>query len=103
MTLIGELVSSIRIIKLLSWERSSKASIHEAREAELRAIKRRARVFAGMMILSTGIPAVIALATFAAFVFGMKRQLTASVAFTALSLFGLLREAVSESFAQPHR
>lgn len=45
MTLIGELVSSIRIIKMMGWEGTSKSRITDAREAELGAIKHRARVF----------------------------------------------------------
>lgn len=50
----------------------------------------------GMMFLSTGIPASVTLCTFGAFVFVQKESLTASTAFTAMSLFSLLREAVSE-------
>ncbi|KAK4701289.1 hypothetical protein P7C70_g4945, partial [Phenoliferia sp. Uapishka_3] len=97
MTIVGELVSAIRIIKMMSWERTSKAKISAARQAELDAIIHRAKVFAGLMILSTGVPATVALATFAAYVFGMKESLTAATAFTSLSLFGLLREAIMSS------
>lgn len=50
-----------------------------------------------MMFLSTGIPAVVTLSTFGTYVFLQKQTLTASTAFTAMSLFGLLREAVSAS------
>jgi len=51
----------------------------------------------GMMFLSTGIPASVTLATFGVYVFVQKESLTASTAFTAMSLFSLLREAVSKS------
>lgn len=51
-----------------------------------------------MMFLSTGIPAVVTLSTFGTYVFLQKQTLTASTAFTAMSLFGLLREAVSTSW-----
>lgn len=96
--------------------------IGEARERELERIGGRAKVYAyahrtgpqlrasgtrltlefvgtcsGLMLLSTGIPAVVTLSTFGAFVFLQKETLEASTAFTALSLFGLLREAVSAS------
>lgn len=56
----------------------------------------------GMMFLSTGIPAVVTLSTFGSFVFIQKQTLTASTAFTAMSLFGLLREAVG-AFSRPSR
>lgn len=49
------------------------------------------------MFLSTGVPVVVTLTTFAAYVFGMKQPLTASTAFTSMALFGLLREAVISS------
>lgn len=50
-----------------------------------------------MMFLSTGVPVVVTLTTFAAYIFGMKQPLTASTAFTSMALFGLLREAVISS------
>lgn len=96
-TLVGELVSAIRTIKMFSWERSSMSRIYDARQTELERITKRAKVYAGLMFLSTGVPMVVTLATFAAYVFGMKRSLTASTAFTSMSLFGLLREAVVSS------
>lgn len=46
------------------------------------------------MFLSTGVPAVVTLSTFGCYIFAQKQTLTASTAFTAMSLFGLLREAV---------
>ncbi|GAA5982978.1 hypothetical protein JCM11641_006904 [Rhodosporidiobolus odoratus] len=93
-TLVQELLGSIRIIKMFHWEEASMKNIGEARERELERIGGRAKVYAGMMLLSTGIPAVVTLSTFGAFVFLQKETLEASTAFTAMSLFGLLREAV---------
>ncbi|SCV74803.1 BQ2448_7832 [Microbotryum intermedium] len=96
-TIVQELVSSVRIIKMFAWEKSMMAKIYEAREVELGRITKRAKVYAGMMGLSTGVPMVVTLCTFGAYVFGMKQTLTASTAFTSMSLFGLLREAVISS------
>ncbi|GAA6017471.1 hypothetical protein JCM10207_008238 [Rhodosporidiobolus poonsookiae] len=93
-TLVQELLNSIRILKMFGWEKPSMKRIGEARELELGRITKRAKVYAGMMFLSTGIPAIVTLSTFGAFVFLQKQTLTASTAFTAMSLFGLLREAV---------
>lgn len=73
------------------------ARIYDARQTELERITKRAKVYAGLMFLSTGVPMVVTLTTFGAYVFGMKRSLTASTAFTSMSLFGLLREAVVSS------
>ncbi|SCZ98055.1 BZ3500_MvSof-1268-A1-R1_Chr3-3g06545 [Microbotryum saponariae] len=96
-TIVQELVSSVRIIKMFAWEKSMMGKIYEAREIELGRITKRAKVYAGMMGLSTGVPMVVTLSTFGAYVFGMKQTLTASTAFTSMSLFGLLREAVISS------
>ncbi|GAA5902469.1 hypothetical protein JCM6882_002761 [Rhodosporidiobolus microsporus] len=93
-TLVQELLNSIRILKMFGWEKSSMKRISDARSLELKRITKRAKVYAGMMFLSTGIPAVVTLSTFGSFVFLQKQTLTASTAFTAMSLFGLLREAV---------
>ncbi|GAA5966329.1 hypothetical protein JCM21900_003097 [Sporobolomyces salmonicolor] len=93
-TIVQELLNSIRIIRMFAWENPSMKRITDARAAELERIKKRAKVYSGMMFLSTGIPAVVTLSTFGAFVFIQKQSLTASTAFTAMSLFGLLREAV---------
>ena len=49
------------------------------------------------MFLSTGVPVVVTLTTFAAYIFGRGQSPTASTFFTSLSLFGLLREAVISS------
>lgn len=122
-TLVQELINAIRTLKMFGWEKPSVDRISELREVELGRIKRRAKVYAcvllslssdslrnlltdsglsllprsGMMFLSTGIPAVVTLSTFGSFIFLQGQTLTASTAFTAMSLFGLLREAVGAS------
>ncbi|GAA5830407.1 hypothetical protein JCM3766R1_002706 [Sporobolomyces carnicolor] len=93
-TLVQELLNSIRILKMFAWEKPSIDRISQTRDLELEKIKKRAKIYSGMMFLSTGIPASVTLATFGAFVFIQKETLTASTAFTAMSLFSLLREAV---------
>lgn len=121
-TLVQELLNSVRILKMFAWERPSIKRINDARSLELEKIKKRAKIYScvpfasvashnrktdcfecrGMMFLSTGIPASVTLATFGVYVFVQKESLTASTAFTAMSLFSLLREAVSK-LASPLR
>lgn len=96
-TLVSESIASMRAIKTFAWEKPMKGRVTEARTNELSAIKDRAKVFAGMMFLSTGVPAFVTLFTFLAYTYGQGKTLTASTAFTSLSLFGLLREAVISS------
>ena len=66
----------------------------DARQKELEAITYRARYFGGMMLLSTGVPAAVSVLTLLCFSWLQGGNLTASIAFTSLSLFGLLREAI---------
>lgn len=66
----------------------------DARLKELEAITYRARYFGGMMLLSTGVPAAVSVLTLLSFSWLQGGNLTASIAFTSLSLFGLLREAI---------
>ncbi|GAA6057830.1 hypothetical protein NBRC10513_001157 [Rhodotorula toruloides] len=93
-TLVQELLNSIRTLKMFAWEEPSMKRISDARDVELGRITKRAKVYGGMMFLSTGVPAVVTLSTFGAYIFLQHQSLTASTAFTAMSLFGLLREAV---------
>lgn len=96
-TLVSEILSSIRTIKIYGWERAFMDRIATIRNTELDRIIGRAKVFGGMMLLSTGVPAAVTLATFAAYTYGKHEPLTASTAFTSITLFGLLREAVISS------
>ncbi|BGP58401.1 hypothetical protein JCM8202_001904 [Rhodotorula sphaerocarpa] len=93
-TLVQELLNSIRTLKMFAWEKPSIERIDEARRVELERVKKRAKVYGGLMFLSTGVPAVVTLSTFGSYVFIAKQTLTASTAFTSMSLFGLLREAI---------
>lgn len=45
-TVVGELVAAIRIIKMFSWEKSSMDKIYQARQTELDRIVQRAKVYA---------------------------------------------------------
>lgn len=45
-TIVGELVAAIRIIKMFSWEKSSMDKIYQARQTELDRIVQRAKVYA---------------------------------------------------------
>ncbi|RKP09575.1 P-loop containing nucleoside triphosphate hydrolase protein [Thamnocephalis sphaerospora] len=88
--------ASIRIIKLFAWEPQFREKILGKREAELRQIWRRLVGLVYFTIIGFGIPAVVTLVTFGAHTWVLGRPLTAPIAFTALSLLNLLREAMEQ-------
>jgi hypothetical protein len=45
-TLVGEILSSIRMIKIFAWEKPMTKRISDARERELSSIRNRAKIFA---------------------------------------------------------
>lgn len=48
---MGEVLSSIRIIKMFAWEKATLAKISARRQVELDRIKRRAKVFACVLLV----------------------------------------------------
>ena len=44
-TVVGELIGAIRILKMFNWESSSKDKIYQARQTELDRIIQRAKVY----------------------------------------------------------
>ena len=87
----NEVLSNIRIIKFFAWEQRFMALVEEKRASELRHLRRRYTVWAIAATLWAGTPVLI---TFLSFLFYTKverKDLIPSIAFTALSLFQILR------------
>jgi len=94
--LVTELLSSIRVVKYFAWEEAMKARVGVARENEIQEIKARNVNYIYMGLIWGLIPLLIMLTTFLVYTKIMGEQLTASVAFTALSLFNLLRLVIGQ-------
>lgn len=87
----NEVLQNIRIIKYFAWEERFGALVSEKRSAELRAIRNRYILWAFAATLWFGIPLLITFFSFLLYTKVEKKPLKPSVAFTALSLFSLLR------------
>lgn len=87
----NEILTNIRIIKYFAWEQRFLAQVDEKRRTELKHIRYRYFVWALAATLWAGAPILITLFTFLFYTMVEKKPLVPSVAFTALSLFGLLR------------
>ncbi len=87
----NEVLQNIRIIKYFAWERRFAEIVDEKREVELRALRSRYILWAFAATVWFGVPLLITFFSFLVYTKVEKKPLKPSVAFTALSLFGILR------------
>ncbi|GBG28038.1 ATP-binding cassette transporter abc3 [Hondaea fermentalgiana] len=86
----GEVITSMKVIKLYGWERTFRHMIQGARDDELKLLKRYVMWRAIARMLWSGTSVVVTLATFAAYV-ALGGVLDAATTFTSLSLLSALR------------
>jgi len=89
--LFNEVASGIRIVKYYAWEKPYKGRIDEKRELELANVYGNAVWGAFSSFLWGATPLFVTVVSFVAFAALHPGELTASKAFTALSLFNILR------------
>lgn len=87
----NEVLQNIRIIKYFAWEQRFGEIINEKRLVELKALRSRFLVWAGAVALWNTVPILITFFSFLSYTLIEKKPLYPSVAFTAISLFMLLR------------
>jgi ABC-type multidrug transport system fused ATPase/permease subunit len=87
----NEVLTNIRIIKFFAWERRFMALVNEKRSTELKHLRRRYIVWAIAATVWSGAPVLITFLSFWVYTKIEKKDLIPSVAFTALSLFQILR------------
>ena len=87
----NEVLSNIRIIKYFAWEQRFMGLVNEKRKTELKHLRRRYTWWAVAATVWSGAPVLITFFSFFVYTVIEKRQLVPSIAFTALSLFQILR------------
>jgi ABC-type multidrug transport system fused ATPase/permease subunit len=87
----NEVLTNIRIIKFFAWERRFMSLVNEKRSTELKHLRRRYTVWAIAATVWSGAPVLITFLSFYVYTKIEKKDLIPSVAFTALSLFQILR------------
>lgn len=87
----NEVLQNIRIIKYFAWEQRFEQQINEKRRVELRALRNRFILWTMASIVWYAVPMLITALSFFLFTAVEKKNLIPSIAFTALSLFQLLR------------
>ncbi|KAK4193051.1 ATP-dependent bile acid permease [Podospora australis] len=87
----NEILQNIRIIKYFAWEHRFAKIVDEKRRAELAALRRRFMIWAAAVAVWNTVPILITFFSFLVYTVVEKKPLYPSVAFTAISLFMLLR------------
>jgi ABC-type multidrug transport system fused ATPase/permease subunit len=87
----NEALTNIRIIKYFAWEQRFQNDINDPRTLELKRLRRRYFVWAFSGCVYFGAPTFITFISFFFYTFVAKNELYPSVAFTAISLFNILR------------
>ena len=87
----NEMLQNIRIIKYFAWEQRFGQIVGEKRAVEVRALRNKYLLYTLAATVWFGVPLLITFFSFLLYTVIEKRPLIPSVAFTALSLFGILR------------
>ncbi|MCJ1283010.1 hypothetical protein MMC26_002337 [Xylographa opegraphella] len=87
----NEVLQNIRIIKYFSWELRFARDVDDKRRVELKALRYKYIIWTFAGTVWSGAPVLITGFSFLLYTAVEKKQLVPSIAFTALSLFGLLR------------
>lgn len=87
----NEILQNIRIIKYFAWEYRFNTIVNEKRRLELAALRKRFIVWAAAVAVWNTVPILITFFSFMVYTLVEKKPLYPSVAFTAMSLFMLLR------------
>ncbi|KAH9872673.1 hypothetical protein J1614_005067 [Plenodomus biglobosus] len=87
----NEVLTNIRIIKFFAWEQRFIGLVNEKRHVELRHLRRRYILWAVAATIWSGSPVLITFLSFLVYTNIEHKALIPSVAFTALSLFQILR------------
>ena len=89
---ITEIMEGIQLVKCYTWEESFRSKISSVRENELREIKKYSMIRAINSFIISALPVLVAVFSFTAYsLIPSNPPLSAVQAFTALSLFGVLR------------
>jgi ABC-type multidrug transport system fused ATPase/permease subunit len=87
----NEVLQNIRIIKFFAWEHRFSKIVNDKRSEELKALRTKYIIWAFAVAVWNTVPVVITFFSFLVYTVIEKKPLHASIAFTAISLFNILR------------
>lgn len=94
--MLNEAFQAIRIIKFFSWEDNFESDIESIRETELHILLKRSLIWALSSFVWYITPSIVTSAAFGFYIYVQGEVLTTPIAFTALSLFSLLRTPLDQ-------
>ncbi|RPD70664.1 P-loop containing nucleoside triphosphate hydrolase protein [Lentinus tigrinus ALCF2SS1-7] len=90
-TLVIQMLKNFRTVKLLGWEPEQASSVEAKRVEELKLTRKINVTQIWMNFIKTFIPLLVMLASYATYTLVMGRELSASVVFSSIALFEILR------------
>ncbi|CAN6616690.1 ATP-dependent bile acid permease [Trichomonascus vanleenenianus] len=87
----NEVLQAIRIIKYFAWEEKFAQGVSEVRDRELRVLRMRYILWSFGSAVWFGTPVVVTVISFASYTLLQHKTLTSPIAFTALTLFNIMR------------
>ncbi|KAG8912149.1 hypothetical protein FRC00_005159 [Tulasnella sp. 408] len=95
---VTDTLGVIRMIKLFGWERKIEAQINEKRDTELKFMRKKQMFELLNNNVNHFLPVFTMVATFATYTLVMKEQLSASIIFSSIAVFDVLRERLFMTF-----
>ncbi|TVY94129.1 ATP-dependent bile acid permease [Lachnellula willkommii] len=87
----NEVLQNIRIVKFFAWEHRFSNIVNDKRSAELKALRSKYILWAFAVAVWNTVPVIITFFSFLVYTVIEKKPLYPSIAFTAISLFSILR------------
>ncbi|KAH7319538.1 P-loop containing nucleoside triphosphate hydrolase protein [Rhizoctonia solani] len=97
---ITEVMNVIRMIKLFGWETKTSAQVNEKRETELHWYKKKRTLVLANLVTNYILPTIVMMITFACHTLVFKQSLDASMVFSSIGVFELLRNQLHYVFAE---
>lgn len=92
---LNELITSIRFIKFFAWERGWSERVLQARREEMKWLFRGTWITSGLMASFALTPVLFTISAFASYTVIEGKTLDVATGFTAIALFGMLRNPLS--------
>ncbi|KAI0782171.1 hypothetical protein C8Q75DRAFT_811859 [Abortiporus biennis] len=96
---VTETMNVIRMIKLFGWEKKMRGILGQKRNEELKAVRKMKMTRLSNTTINYLIPVLTTITTFTTYTLVMKKELTASLVFPALTIFSLIEEHFSGIFS----
>ncbi|KAK0561968.1 Transporter of the ATP-binding cassette (ABC) [Tilletia horrida] len=96
LSLFSEVLSAMKTVKFFAWERSFEDRMEKTREHELKMLRNRYLAWLAQFVTFFATPMLVATVTFTVHTQVLHKPLPAETAFTALALFGIMRQPLDQ-------